>query len=126
MTMLSAYGVVAFGLAALGLYAVVAYFVQRRSREFGIRLALGASPASLRRDVLRSGALLALAGAAAGSAVSFSGARVLWAMIPGFGQIEAGTILAVSIALVTMAAVASWLPALTATRVDPVVALRCE
>jgi putative ABC transport system permease protein len=124
--MLSVYGVVSFGLAALGLYAVVAYFVQRRSREFGIRLALGASPTSLRRDVLRSGVLLALAGATAGSAVSFSAARVVWAMIPGFGQIEASTVVLVSIALVAMAAVASWLPALTATKVDPVVALRYE
>jgi hypothetical protein len=109
-TMLSAYGVVSFGLAALGLYAVVAYFVQLRSREFGIRLALGASRASLRRDVLRSGALLALAGAAAGSAASLSAGRVLWAMVPGFGQIEASTIALVAVALVTMAAAASWLP----------------
>ena len=125
-TMLSAYGVVSFGLAALGLYALVAYLVQRRSREFGIRLALGASPASLRRDVLRNGALLAVAGTATGSVISFTAARILWSMIPGFGQIEAATILGVSVALVTTAAAAAWLPALTATKVDPVVALRYE
>jgi putative ABC transport system permease protein len=125
-TMISGYGGASLLLAALGLYAVVAYMVHRRTREFGIRLALGAAPAALRQDVLRSGALLGCAGAVVGAGISLVAARLLWALIPGFGGIELGTVGFVSAGLVVMATLASFLPARRATKVDPLVALRCE
>jgi putative ABC transport system permease protein len=125
-TMMSGYGVVSLTLAGLGLYAVVAYFVHRRTREFGIRLALGASPARLRREVVRGGLGLGMLGVAAGGAASFAAARVLWALIPGFGELAPSTVGLVSLTLIVIAAASAWLPARAATRVDPVVALRCE
>jgi putative ABC transport system permease protein len=126
MLMMIGYGAASFSLAALGLYAVIAYFVQRRSREFGVRLALGASPAALRRDVIRGGVALGVVGVAVGAAVSLTLARLLWALIPGFGRVDASTVAGVSVALVLMAMASAWLPARAATRVDPVIALRCE
>jgi predicted permease len=126
LTMLGGFSVASFGLAAIGLYAVLTYLVQRQTREFGIRLALGASPATLRRRVLTRATLLGAAGALAGSTLTIVAARLLWAIIPGFGRIDPSTILVVSAALVTMALAAAFFPARRATRVDPVIALRSD
>jgi len=70
--------------------------------------------------------LLGIVGAGTGTVVSLTVARVLWALIPGFGGVQVSTLAAVSIALVFMSAASAWLPARAATKVDPVVALRCE
>jgi predicted permease len=124
MTMLSAFGVASFGLAAIGLYAVIAYAVQRRTREFGIRLALGASPATLRRRILGGAVLIGGAGALVGAILSVVATRLLWALIPGFGSIDLGTVAVVSLAVLAMAVLAALVPAHRATRMDPLVALR--
>jgi putative ABC transport system permease protein len=76
--------------------------------------------------VLRAGFLLGLLGVGAGSAVSIAAGRLLWAAIPGFGQIALDTIGAVSLVVIVMATLAAWLPARAATKVDPLVALRSE
>jgi ABC-type antimicrobial peptide transport system permease subunit len=76
--------------------------------------------------VLTTGLVLGVTGVAAGAAVALATSRVLWATIPGFGELDIQTIGGVSVAVVLIAAFAAWLPARAATRVDPAVALRCE
>jgi ABC-type lipoprotein release transport system permease subunit len=123
---LSALAAFAMALAALGVYGVVAYAAARRTREIGVRVALGAT----RRDVLRlfgsQGARLAAAGAALGLAGAAATTRALGAMLFGTDPLDP-TVLAGGTALLAAVAVtASWIPARRAARLDPVVALRTE
>jgi ABC-type antimicrobial peptide transport system permease subunit len=126
MTTMTVYGAAAFGLAALGLYGVMAYVVQLRRREYGIQLALGASPARIRRQVVASGLGLATGGIVVGVVVAFAVSRLIWASVPGFDPVGIETFGLVSGLIALMALMASWGPAHRATRVDPAVALRCE
>ena len=111
-------------LAVVGVYGVVAYFVTQRTREFGVRLALGSSAANVQWLVVRQGLLLALLGVVIGVGVSFAFARLLRTMVYGITPNDPITFVAVSaiLALVTLAA--SYLPARRATRIDPLDALR--
>ncbi len=113
-------------LAAVGLYGVISNLVVQRTSEFGVRLALGASPAQIRRLVLDQGLRLAGVGAALGLLGSFALTRVLAAALPGLPGQDALT-LATNLALLfAIALLACWLPARRATRVDPITALRAE
>lgn len=113
-------------LALVGLYGLISHNVTRRTSEFGIRLALGASPRLLMRGVLRSGALLVGLGAALGLVLAVAVIRAL-ANIVGSVAIGDPLILAAPVVLLLAAGLAaSYLPARRATRVDPVTALRCE
>jgi putative ABC transport system permease protein len=123
---LAALAAFAVGLAALGVYGVVAYAAATRTREIGVRVALGASP----RDVLRlfggQGARLAALGAALGLAGAAAGTRALQGMLFGTDPLDPWVLASVTVLLALVALVASWLPARRATRVDPVTALRSE
>ena len=126
MIMVAAYAAVALGIAAVGIFGVVAYQVAQRRNEFGVRLALGASPRELFRLVLMQAGRLALAGLAIGLAVSFATNRLLASQLFGLSPHDPFLLTAVSVILLLVALLASFLPARRAAKVDPMEALRCE
>jgi len=113
-------------LAAIGLYSVMSYAVSQRTQEIGVRMALGASPGKVLGLVMREGLLLTVPGLLVGSLMAFVGARLVSGMLVSISPGDPLTFGAAALFLVAVAAVASYLPALRATRVDPVVALRSE
>jgi putative ABC transport system permease protein len=122
----SGFAVVALVLAAVGLYAVLAYSVSRRSREIGIRMALGAREHDVASLVIRQGLLLALVGIALGLVGNVALHGLVKSLLFGVSAMDPLTLLAVSVLLAAIALLASWLPARRAARVDPIVALRSE
>jgi putative ABC transport system permease protein len=117
-------GVMGMVLSMVGLYGLVAYSVNRRTREIGIRMAVGATPGSVMRVVLWQGAKLAIVGAIAGLIASVGSRRGLGAVFPFAGQIGYGSYWLVAIALVAITLLAAYIPARRASQVDPTVALR--
>ena len=121
-----AQGLVGLFLAVMGLYAVVSYAVMRRTREIGIRMALGADSGDVLRLVVRDGLRLTLIGIGLGLmgaiALGLILSRVLYGIQPMDGTVYAG----VTVLLLTVAALACYVPARRATRVDPLIALRAE
>jgi putative ABC transport system permease protein len=126
MTTMVAFGGLALGLAGVGLYGVISYLVRVRTREIGIRMALGASPAVVGRQVITSGALHAIGGIAIGVTSALGSWKLVSAYVPGLGQVDGVNLAALSAAVFAVSISAVWLPARRAARVDPVVALRCE
>jgi putative ABC transport system permease protein len=124
VTLLTAFGVVAVALAAIGLYGVLAFVVAQRRREIGVRMALGAQPRDVVADVMAQGLRLAGIGVAVGVALALAGSRVMSSMLFGTSPTDALTFAAVATLLVAIAAAASLVPALRASRVDPAIALR--
>jgi putative ABC transport system permease protein len=125
-TVAGALGVLGLVLAATGLYGVVAYSVSQRTREMGVRQALGARRADLMALVLGRGLRLTLAGVAAGGTLAAVATRALRGLLHGVSPTDAPTFLAVFVSMTAVAALASYLPARRAARVDPMVALRQE
>ncbi len=113
-------------LAAIGIYGLMAYSVAQRAREIGIRLALGAEPGQIRIMVVFQGLRLALAGVACGLAAAFGLTRLIAGLLFGVKGWDALVFIAVPVILAGGALVAIWLPALRASRVDPIHALRYE
>jgi predicted permease len=111
-------------LSMIGVYGVVSYRVERRTRELGVRIALGADAGAVRRMVLASALLPVVAGLGLGMILAAFGSRVLASMVFGITVTDAATFLAVPAVLLLAAALASLVPAWRATRVDPLVALR--
>jgi predicted lysophospholipase L1 biosynthesis ABC-type transport system permease subunit len=124
--LLSFFGAIGLGLALLGVYGVVAYSVARRTREIGIRMALGANPSHVLRMVIRQGFVLAMAGVAIGAVGAFALARVLKSQFTLANSTDVPTYLAAATLVVMVACLASYVPARRAMRVDPMVALRHE
>ncbi|MGH9773829.1 MAG: ABC transporter permease [Candidatus Acidiferrales bacterium] len=121
-----AFGFLALLLASIGLYGVMAYTVARRTHDIGIRMALGAQPGNVLLHVLRETLLLVLIGIGIGVPMAMGGARLVSSMLFGLGAVDP---LAIGLAVVVLAAVAAlagFLPARRASRVDPMVALRYE
>jgi putative ABC transport system permease protein len=123
-TLLAIFALLALLLASIGLYGVMAYTVNLRTRELGIRLALGASRRDVRNMVVRQGLLLAVAGVGLGLAVAFAAARLVTNLLFGVSATDPITFSVIPVLLVLVAAVATYLPAWRASRVDPVIALR--
>jgi putative ABC transport system permease protein len=117
---------VALLLAGIGLYGALAYWVSQRSREIGIRMALGAKPGEVLCLVLRQGIVLVSGGVAVGLAGAVVLTRFLVSLLFGVLPTDAGTIMVVSLGLIGVALIAAYLPARRAAKVDPMVALRCE
>ena len=113
-------------LAAVGLYGVISYSVTRRTHEFGLRIALGAHRTSLPMLVLRQGFFLSLIGVAIGIAAALGLTRLLAAQLHGITPTDPATFTAVSLVLIAVTMLASYIPARRATKVDPMVALRHE
>jgi len=125
-SLLAAFAGVAVFLAALGIYGVLAYFVSQRSRELGIRLALGAQPRELFSLVVAQGMRPVVAGAAIGLAAAIGVTRLMASLLFGVSALDPVSYVTTVAALVATGLFASALPALRATRVDPMVALRDE
>lgn len=126
VTLLGLFAALALGLAAVGLYGVLNYDVTQRTREIGIRAALGATRTQLLAMVLRQGLGKAGLGLAAGLAGAFFLARLLRGMLFDVSATDPVAYGAVAVLLLAVALGASWLPARRAAKVDPMVALRCE
>ena len=124
--LLTAFAGMALLLAAVGLYGVLAYLVTRQIPEIGLRMALGADPAHVLRRIVLHGLQLAVAGTALGAAASLVLARLLVSELYGVKPAYTATYAAVSAVLLVTAALASYVPARRAMRVDPIVALRDE
>ncbi len=124
--LLGTFGVLAFLLTAIGLYGVISYTVAQRTREIGIRLALGADRSAILGMVVKNGTLLACAGTLIGLAAAFLLTRLIASLLYGVGPTDPLTFLCVPIALIAVAMLASYVPARRAVKVDPVVALRNE
>jgi len=120
------FGVLALALACIGLYGLLSYEVSRRTREIGIRMALGAERRGVLRLVVGQGMVLATSGAMVGIGVTLGVTRYLNSMLYDLHANDPVTIVAVVILLTLVAVVACYIPARRALRVDPVVALRYE
>jgi predicted permease len=119
-------GLIALVLSAMGVYAVMAYSVSQRIQEFGLRIALGASPRDVLRLVIRGALGLILKGAAAGLGVAFVVTRLMAGFLYGVSPFDPLTFIAVPSFLALVALLACYVPARRAIRVDPMVALRSE
>jgi ABC-type antimicrobial peptide transport system permease subunit len=126
MTALVLFAGVALVLAAVGTYGVISYLVRQGTRDLGVRLALGATPAAILRLVVLKGLGLAAAGIAAGLAGALLLGRVLEGLLYGVTPRDPLTLVATSASLLAVAALACWIPARRAARVDAVAALRAE
>jgi len=123
---LGVFAAVAALLAAIGVYGVLAYAVVQRTKEIGVRMALGARRGQVLGLIMQKGMLLTTLGVAVGLAGAAAGARSLESMLFGVAPLDPWTFVVVAIGFTLVAAVASYLPARRATKVEPVVALRCD
>src|SRR5580700_823971 len=124
--LLAVLGAISMLLAGVGLYGVMAYSVSQRTREIGIRMALGADPGGVLRIVMREGLLLALLGIAAGLAIALAATPQIAPLLYQVSPADPVSIAGAALFLLVVAALASLIPALRATRVDPIRALRQE
>ncbi len=126
VVLLGGFALFALVLASLGIYAVVSYSVSQRTQEIGIRMALGASAAQLRGDIVSNSLRLAAVGIALGAAASWLLARALSGLLYGITPGDPATFLVMGTVLAAVAAIAGYLPARRASRIDPATALRAS
>ena len=126
LTMLAIAAAVALLLGVVGIYGVVAYIAAQRTREIGVRMALGAQASDVRRLFVSHGLKLVSAGLAIGIAAALGLSRLMGTLLFGVGPMDPATYVAVSLVLGSVALVATYLPARRAARVDPIVALRTD
>jgi ABC-type antimicrobial peptide transport system permease subunit len=126
MLLLTVFGVAGLLMAAIGVYGLMAYSVQQRTQELGIRMALGAQASNIRNMVLRQGMTLALIGMVIGIGGALWLTRFLASFLFGVTALDVSAFIATSLILGGVALVAIWIPAKRATRVDPMTALRFE
>ena len=122
--LLGVFGFLALGLASIGLYGIMAYAVDQRRREIGIRMALGAGQSSVLSLILRQGMTLVIGGVGLGLILSVLLGRALSKFLSGVGPSDLPSLAGASLVLLFVALVACYLPARRASRLDPLVALR--
>jgi putative ABC transport system permease protein len=125
-SLLGVVGGISLLLAAIGLYSVMSYAVSQRTQEMGIRMALGAQSGDVLGLVLKEGLRLIVPGLVAGSVIALAAARIVGGMLVNVSASDPLTLASAAAFLALVAALASYLPALRATRVEPIVALRNE
>jgi predicted lysophospholipase L1 biosynthesis ABC-type transport system permease subunit len=123
---LGVFGVLGLLLASVGMYGVMAYSVAQRTREIGIRMAIGAAAADVIRLVMRQGLTLVLIGTVVGLGGAFAASRLLASVLYGGNSLDPMTFTLVPLVLIAVAAVASYVPARRAAAVDPAITLRSE
>jgi ABC-type antimicrobial peptide transport system permease subunit len=123
---MAVFGVCALVLAAVGVYGLVSYWVQQRTREIGVRIALGAEAAGVARMVVRHGMRIAAAGIGVGLVAAFASAQLVSRMVFGVTPRDPVIFAAIAVLLAMVAFVAVSLPAMRASRVDPSETLRAE
>lgn len=123
---LSSFGVLALILAAVGIYGVMSHVVAGRTREIGLRMALGAQLSDVQKLILKQGMFLAAIGSVSGLVIAFGGARMMKSMLYGVSTSDPITFACVALGLSAIAFLASWVPARRASRVEPMIALRAE
>ena len=126
MWLFSVFGVSALALAAIGIYGLMAYSVEQRTQEIGIRMALGATSGQVRRLVVGQGLILTIVGMAVGVAGALALAKVMSSLLFGVEARDPGVFVTAPLVLAVVALVAAWIPARRASRVDPIEALRYE
>jgi putative ABC transport system permease protein len=126
MRLIGAFAIVALITAALGVFGVLSFIVSQRTRELGIRMALGAAPSDVRRMVVVYGSRLAVIGLGIGLVGSFALTRLISSMLFGIEPTDPVTFASVSLILLAIGILASWLPARRATRIEPISALRSD
>jgi putative ABC transport system permease protein len=124
--LLSVFGALAMALAAIGIYSVMAYSVEQRSREIGVRVALGARASDVLKMVIGQGMRLALVGVALGLGAALALTQFMKRLLFGVGVADPLTYGAIALLLALVALLACYVPARRATKVDPIVALRTE
>jgi len=126
MRLLAGFAIVSVLLAAIGLYGVVSYGVAQRTREVGVRVALGAQRGDVLRRVLSSGVSLVALGVTGGFAAAFAATRFLGTLMFGVSPVDPPTFAAAAAVLIIVALLAHWVPIRRALRIDPASALRAE
>jgi len=126
MTLMSAFALVALLLCASGIYGIISFTTTQRTREIGVRMALGADGPAIQRMVLREGSMVILTGVALGIAAAIAGAQYLATLLFEIKPGDPATIVSVSVVLGMVGLAACYVPARRATRVDPLIALRNE
>jgi ABC-type antimicrobial peptide transport system permease subunit len=124
--LLTVLGLLALALASVGLYGVMAYSVNQRNQEIGIRMALGARQPDVLGLILKQGMILVGVGVSIGLAAAFTVSRLVSSLLYGIGATDPTTFVGVSLLLVAVAFIANYLPAYRASRVDPLSALRYQ
>jgi predicted permease len=124
-TLLGSFGVLALLLAAIGIFGVMSYAVTQRTREIGIRMALGANAAGIFRLIVGRGLTLMVIGLGIGLAVAVAGTRLLATLLFGVSATDPLTFVVIALLLMFVVLLACWIPARRATKVDPMIALRC-
>ena len=126
MRLLLTFGAIATGLALLGIYGVMAYSVSQRTREIGIRMAIGARQTDVTRMIMRGGLIVTMTGVGVGLAASLALARFIRSQLFGVQPSDPLTLVSVLVLMTAVAAAAAYLPARRAARIDPVSALRAQ
>jgi putative ABC transport system permease protein len=123
-SLIAIFAAVALILSAVGLYGVIAYAVSQRTHELGVRVALGATGDRISRMVIGEGLVLTAIGIVIGALASVFAGRLVSSLLFGVSSLDPMTIGSVTLVLVAVATLASWLPARRAARVDPLIAMR--